>query len=190
MAVLFMDEIFDSEKIRSEAENLIRSFLDSHPQKNGSIFVVGCSSSEIVGGKIGKDSSAEAGKAVFETAKKICDEKGLFLACQCCEHLNRALVVESACAQKYSLDEVSVVPWAHGGGSLATAAYYGFSKPVVVEKIQASAGIDIGLTMIGMHLKSVAVPVHFDSKIGCATVVAAYFRPKLIGGERARYTRD
>ena len=160
------DDEIDFERIGLEVEEKIRSLLDSHPRKPGTIFVVGCSSSEIIGGRIGKDSSAEAGKVVFETARKICGEKGLFLACQCCEHLNRALVVESACAQKYSLDEVSVVPWAHGGGSLATAAYYGFSKPVVVEKIQASAGIDIGLTMIGMHLKSVAVPVHFDSKIG------------------------
>ena len=181
------DEI-DFERIRLEVEEKMRSLLDSHPRRPGTIFVVGCSSSEIVGGRIGKDSSAEAGKVVFETARKICCEKGLFLACQCCEHLNRALVVESACAEKFNLDEVSVVPWAHGGGSLATAAYSGFENPVVVEKVRASAGIDIGLTMIGMHLKEVAVPVHFDGKVGLATVVGAYSRPKLIGGERARYS--
>lgn len=181
------DEI-DFERIGLEVEEKMRSLLDSHPRKPGTIFVVGCSSSEIVGGRIGKDSSAEAGKVVFEVARKICCEKGLFLACQCCEHLNRALVVESACAEKFNLDEVSVVPWAHGGGSLATAAYRGFENPVVVEKVRASAGIDIGLTMIGMHLKEVAVPVHFDGKVGLATVVGAYSRPKLIGGERARYS--
>ena len=123
------DEI-DFERIGLEVEEKMRSLLDSHPRKPGTIFVVGCSSSEIVGGRIGKDSSAEAGKVVFETARKICGEKGLFLACQCCEHLNRALVVESACAEKFNLDEVSVVPWAHGGGSLATAAYSGFENPV------------------------------------------------------------
>ncbi len=185
---MFEENEFDFEKIGSEVDEKIRSLLDAHPRKLGSIFVVGCSSSEIVGGKIGKDSSEKAGKIVFETARKICAEKGLFLACQCCEHLNRALVVESACADKFNLDEVSVVPWAHGGGSLATAAYRGFESPVVVEKVQASAGIDIGLTMIGMHLKEVAVPVHFDGKVGFATVVGAYSRPKLIGGERARYS--
>ncbi len=187
---MLKDDEIDFERIRLEVEEKMRSLLDSHPRKPGTIFVVGCSSSEIVGGRIGKDSSAEAGKVVFETARKICGEKGLFLACQCCEHLNRALVVERDCADKFALDEVSVVPWAHGGGSLATAAYRGFENPVVVEKVRASAGIDIGLTMIGMHLKEVAVPVHFDGKVGLATVVGAYSRPKLIGGERARYRLD
>ncbi len=180
----------DLNKISGEVEEKIRSLLDAHPQKSGSIFVVGCSSSEICGGKIGKDSSAQAGKTVFETAWSICREKGLFLACQCCEHLNRALVVEEECAEKYNLTQVSAVPWLHGGGSLATAAYYGFKSPVLVESIKASAGIDIGLTMIGMHLKEVAVPVHFQDKIGQAITTAAYSRPKLIGGERARYSPD
>lgn len=183
------DEI-DFERIRLEVEEKMRSLLDSHPRKPGTIFVVGCSSSEIVGGRIGKDSSAEAGKVVFEAGRKICGEKGLFLACQCCEHLNRALVVERDCADKFALEEVCVVPWAHGGGSLATVAYRGFENPVVVESVVAEAGIDIGLTMIGMHLKEVAVPVHFDGKVGLATVVGAYSRPKLIGGERARYRLD
>lgn len=175
------------ESIKVQLESIIRNLLDEHPQKEGSIFVVGCSSSEIVGGKIGKNSSEVAGITVFEVAKKICDEKGLFLACQCCEHLNRALVVDERCAEKYDLDTVCVVPWAHGGGSLATAAYKGFEKPVVVEHIKASAGIDIGSTLIGMHIKDVAVPVHIEQSVGEAYVVAAYSRPKLIGGERARY---
>ena len=156
--------------------------------KRGSILVIGCSSSEVAGGRIGKDSSEEIGQVIFQTAKRITDEMGVFLACQCCEHLNRALVVENACAEKYGYEPVCVVPWLHGGGSFATAAYHHFTEPVVVEHIKASAGIDIGDTLIGMHLKDVAVPVHFSQqKIGEAHVVAAYSRPKLIGGERAHY---
>lgn len=178
----------DLQTISSQVEKIIRNLLESHPQKENSIFVVGCSSSEIVGGKIGKDSSEEVGKVVFETAKKICDEKKLFLACQCCEHLNRALVIEEKCATQFGYEEVCVVPHVHAGGSLATAAYRGFEKAVVVEHIKANAGIDIGLTMIGMHLKDVAVPVHTEEKVGNATVVCAYSRPKLIGGERAKYS--
>lgn len=178
----------DLENIKSQFEKLMCELLDAHPQKEGSIFVVGCSSSEVVGGKIGKNSSEEVGKAIFEIAKEICDEKNIFLACQCCEHLNRALVIEESCASKYNYDSVCVVPWAHGGGSLATAAYSGFKNPVVVEHIKASAGIDIGSTLIGMHLKDVVVPVHFENHfVGEAYIVGAYSRPKYIGGERAKY---
>lgn len=178
----------DLKKIESEVRSLIENILENHPQKKDSIFVIGCSSSEVCGGKLGKNSNEDVGKIVFSVANKILSEKGIFLACQCCEHLNRALVIESACAEKYGYESVSVVPWVHGGGSLATAAYEGFSEPVVVEHIKASCGIDIGGTMIGMHLKEVAVPVHPEQRyVGNAIVLAAYSRPKLIGGERARY---
>lgn len=176
-------------EISGQLEKIISGLLASHPQKKGSVFVIGCSSSEVAGGSIGKNSSAEIGKTIFETANRILSAKGIFLACQCCEHLNRALVVERDCAEKYNLDEVCVVPWLHGGGSFATAAYYGFKEPVVVEHIKATAGIDIGSTLIGMHLKDVAVPVHPEQKfIGKAYVSAAFSRPKLIGGERAHYS--
>lgn len=175
-------------EISRQTEKIITNLLASHPQKKGSVFVLGCSTSEVAGGSIGKDSVSEIGKTIFETASRILSEKGIFLACQCCEHLNRALVVERECAEKYSLEEVCVVPWIHGGGSLATAAYYGFKEPVVVEHIKATAGLDIGSTLIGMHIKEVAVPVHPETKfVGQAYVTAAYSRPKLIGGERARY---
>ena len=178
-------------EISSQTEKIIAELLASHPQKKGSFFVIGCSTSEVAGGSIGKDSSAEIGKAIFTAAERILTEKGIFLACQCCEHLIRALVVERECAEKYGLDEVSVVPWIHGGGSVATAAYYAFKEPVVVEHIKAAAGLDIGSTLIGMHLKEVAVPVHPKQKfVGKAYVTAAYSRPKLIGGERARYTAE
>lgn len=178
-------------EISSQTEKIIAELLASHPQKKGSFFVIGCSTSEVASGSIGKDSSAEIGKAIFTAAERILTEKGIFLACQCCEHLNRALVVERECAEKYGLDEVSVVPWIHGGDSFATAAYYAFKEPVVVEHIKAAAGLDIGSTLIGMHLKEVAVPVHPKQKfVGKAYVTAAYSRPKLIGGERARYTAE
>lgn len=176
------------EEIKSQVSKVIKDLLNEHPQKSGSVFVIGCSSSEIAGGKMGKDSSEEIGKAVFETANSILSEKGIYLACQCCEHLNRALVVEEECAEKYGFEEVCVKPWLHAGGSFATAACAGFEKAVVVEHVKASAGIDIGDVLIGMHLKDVAVPVHpAQNKIGEAHVVAAFCRPKLIGGERARY---
>lgn len=178
----------DLDLIAKQTEQIIRSLLTEHPMKRNSILVIGCSSSEVAGGRIGKDSSEEIGQIIFQTAKRITDEMGVFLACQCCEHLNRALVVENACAEKYGYEPVCVVPWLHGGGSFATAAYHHFTEPVVVEHIKASAGIDIGDTLIGMHLKDVAVPVHFSQQqIGEAHVVAAYSRPKLIGGERAHY---
>lgn len=174
--------------IAEQTRQIITSLLDEHPMKRGSVFVIGCSSSEVAGGVIGKDSSEEIGKTIFQTANQILSERGIFLACQCCEHLNRSLVIEEVCAEKYGYEPVSVVPWLHGGGSFATAAYHSFSSPVVVEHVKASAGLDIGDTLIGMHLKDVAVPVHPSIKqIGSAHVVAAYCRPKLVGGERARY---
>ena len=176
------------ESITQQLTAVMNELLDNHPINKGSIFVVGCSSSEVVGGHIGKDSSADVGKAIFDTAYKICKDRGLFLACQCCEHLNRCLVIDSECAEHFGYEPVSVVPWLHGGGSLATAAYHGLRNAVVVEHIKASAGIDIGDTLIGMHLKDVAVPVHPSiDKIGSAHIVAAFCRPKLVGGERARY---
>lgn len=178
-------------EVSAQLEKIITELLDSHPQKKGSVFVIGCSTSEVTGGSIGKNSSGETGKTIFETANRILSSKGIFLACQCCEHLNRALVVEHECAEKFGLEEVCVVPWIHGGGSFATAAYYGFKEPVVVEHVKAAAGLDIGSTLIGMHIKEVAVPVHPEQKfIGKAYVTAAYSRPKLIGGERARYTAE
>lgn len=178
-------------EISAQLEKIITELLDSHPQKKGSVFVIGCSTSGVTGGSIGKNSSEETGKIIFETANRVLSSKGIFLACQCCEHLNRALVVERECAEKFGLEEVCVVPWIHGGGSFATAAYYGFKNPVVVEHVKATAGLDIGSTLIGMHIKEVAVPVHPEQKfIGKAYITAAYSRPKLIGGERARYTAE
>lgn len=153
------------------------------------LLVVGCSSSEIAGGEIGHMSSPEIGKAVVAGVLIACKEAGCAAAFQCCEHLNRALIVESETAGKLSLEPVWVVPAPKAGGSLATAAWQAFENPVAVEHIRADAALDIGDTLIGMHLKDVAVPVRLGmNSIGNAHLTAARCRPKLIGGERAHYS--
>ena len=155
------------------------------------IFVVGCSSSEIGGHKIGTDSSPAVAQAVFEGIRRACGEKGLYLAAQCCEHLNRALIVEDAARRAYRLERVNVVPQPKAGGSFATAAWQAMESPCAVEEVRARAGIDIGGTLIGMHLAPVAVPVRLSlSKIGEAILLCARTRPKFVGGERAHYQED
>ena len=149
---------------------------------------VGCSSSEIAGGTIGHASAYDLGEAVAEAALEVCRARGIQPLFQCCEHLNRALIVERAFAEERDLEIVSVVPQPKAGGSLATAAWRHMLDPVAVLSAQADAGIDIGLTLIGMHLKRVAVPVRLKTdRIGQAVVVAARTRPLLVGGERAVY---
>ncbi len=177
-----------AEEIRKAAETAINEILDNTKLKKGDIFVVGCSSSEILGSKIGKGSSFEAAKIVFDVIYPRLCERGIYLAAQCCEHLNRALVVEAECAEKYGYENVAVIPQPKAGGSFATLTYENMQSPVVVEHIRAHAGIDIGLTLIGMHLRDVAVPLRLSvSEIGEARIVCAYTRPKFIGGSRAIY---
>ncbi len=157
----------------------------------GRIFVLGCSTSEVLGKKIGTGGSSQVAVAMFEAVRRVCEAHSLYLAVQCCEHLNRALVVEATAAERYNLNEVTVRPIAHAGGAMATAAYEGFAEPVVVESISAHLGLDIGQTLIGMHLKRVAVPVRLQyKKIGEAVLTAAKTRPPLIGGPRAHYEED
>ncbi len=176
------------EDIKKAAEAAVTELLDIAGAEKGDICVIGCSSSEIVGDTIGHGSTYEAAKAVLEGVYPVLRERGIFLAAQCCEHLNRALIVEKACARQYGLEEVCVKPQIKAGGSFATATYEAFEKPVAVEKISAHMGLDIGGTLIGMHLKSVAVPVRLSvSSIGKAILLAARTRPKYIGGSRAIY---
>ena len=157
--------------------------------KPNQILVVGCSTSEIIGSKIGTNSSPDTAKIVFEGLYDYAKEQGWQLAFQCCEHLNRAIVVEREAVP--FAETVNVVPQPKAGGSMATRAYATFRQPVVVEQIRADAGIDIGFTLIGMHLKKVAVPVRLEhNQIGEARIVAARTRPKFIGGERAIYADD
>ncbi len=178
----------DFDLIKKQAADAAAELLDAAGLRAGDIFVVGCSSSEIIGGKIGKESSLEAAEAAFLGIYPQLSEKGIYLAAQCCEHLNRALIIERACAEKYGYEIVSVVPQPKAGGSFATTAYAGFKDPVAVEHIKARAGMDIGDTLIGMHLCDVAVPVRLSvRKIGEANLVCARTRPKYIGGERAKY---
>ena len=176
------------EEIRKQAESAMRELLSEAKLSAGQILVIGCSSSEIVGARIGKGSSMEAAEAVFAGIAPVLSEQGILLAAQCCEHLNRALILERATAEKYGYEPVNVKPWAHAGGSFATTVWEHMKDPVAVEHIRAHAGMDIGDTLIGMHLRDVAVPVRLQvKKIGEASVVCARTRPKYIGGERARY---
>ena len=154
----------------------------------GALLVVGCSSSEIIGSKIGTDSRPETAREVFAGISDALKARGIFLAAQCCEHLNRALVVERAYALAHNLEIVNAVPQPKAGGSFATAAYLSLAQPVLVEEVRADAGLDIGGTLIGMHLKRVAVPVRLSLRqIGEARLLAARTRPKYVGGQRAVY---
>jgi uncharacterized protein (TIGR01440 family) len=177
------------EELVSSAERLINELFEKIDLKSDSILVIGCSSSEILGNNIGKGSSYAAAKLVFDVFYPIIKEKGIFLAAQCCEHLNRALIVERKCAEKYGYDPVAVIPQPKAGGSFATVTYRNMADPVAVEHIKAHAGIDIGDTLIGMHLRDVAVPIRLSvSSLGNANIVCAYTRPKYIGGARAIYS--
>ena len=181
----------DCAAITAQARQAAEELLAAAHLRAGDIFVVGCSSSEIVGGHIGKDSSMEAAAAVLAGVLPVLKAQGVYLAAQCCEHLNRAIVIEQEAAEKYGYEQVNAVPQPHAGGSWATTCWKNFKDPVAVEEIRANAGMDIGGTLIGMHLKRVAVPVRLSlNKIGEANILCAYTRPKLIGGERARYTEE
>ena len=176
------------EQIVLDTKTALTELFEVSGLKAGDLLVVGCSSSEIIGGVIGHASSPETGKVVAETILNFCKEHGVFLAAQCCEHLNRALIVEEAAAEKFGYEEVCVIPQPKAGGSFAAAAYEEMVYPVTVEHIRAKAGIDIGDTLIGMHLKEVAVPVRLEKNVlGAARVVCATTRPKYIGGARAIY---
>lgn len=175
------------EEIREQAAQAVTELLEIAKLQKGDIFLIGCSSSEVKGARIGKDSDINAAKAVYDGVMPILREKGVYLAAQCCEHLNRAVIVEKA-ALLPGAEIVNVVPQMHAGGSFAMTVYENAEHPVAVEEIKADAGMDIGDTLIGMHLKKVAVPVRIGVKqIGEAHVVCARTRPKFIGGSRAVY---
>lgn len=174
------------EEIKRQVVQAAQELLQCAKLKQGNIVVVGCSSSEILGSRIGTGSSPEVGEAVFEALESVLKPAGIYLAAQCCEHLNRALITERAAVPGQSI--VNVLPQPKAGGSFATAAYRHFEDPVALESIQADAGLDIGGTLIGMHLKPVAVPVKLSLRqIGEAVLLGARTRPKFIGGSRAVY---
>ncbi|MFD2170204.1 TIGR01440 family protein [Tumebacillus lipolyticus] len=153
------------------------------------ILVIGASSSEVVGKKIGSGGSMEAAALIVEAVLEARERFGFHVAFQCCEHLNRALVVERSTLRRFDLEEVMVVPVPKAGGAVASTAFRQLAQPVMVERISAHAGLDIGDTLIGMHLRQVAVPVRGSLReIGEAHLTMARTRPKLIGGARAHYS--
>ena len=179
------------EKIKNDATIAISELLDVAKLQAGDILVIGCSSSEMVGEKIGTHSSVDAATALADAVLPMLKEAGVYLAVQCCEHLNRALILEAAAAEKFGYDPVNVVPQPKAGGSFATAVWGRMEQPVAVEHIRAHAGLDIGGTLIGMHLRDVAVPVRLSVKnIGEAPILCARTRPKFIGGVRAVYDEN
>jgi uncharacterized protein (TIGR01440 family) len=176
------------EEITDQARRAITELLEQAKLKSGGLMVIGCSSSEMVGKRIGEGSNLEAAQAAFAGIYPVLQEKGIHLAAQCCEHLNRALIIEREVAEAKGFEIVNAIPQPHAGGSFAVTAYANMKDPVAVEAIVADAGLDIGGTLIGMHLRRVAVPVRLSlNKIGEAGILCARTRPKYIGGQRTVY---
>lgn len=177
-------------EIKEQAAQAAEAVCDAAKLRAGDLFVVGCSSSEVCGEKIGTHSSVEVAEAVFDGIYSVLRGRDVYLAAQCCEHLNRALIVERAAYERFALDEVNVIPQPKAGGSFATTAYRRFHDPVAVESLKqsASAEMDVGGTLIGMHIKPVVVPLRISvKKIGEAGLICARRRPKFVGGSRAVY---
>ena len=176
-------------QVKEEAANAARQLAEAAHLHRGQLVVVGCSTSEVVGHQVGSWSTPEVANAIFEGLNSVFAPMGVYIAAQCCEHLNRALIVEHEAVPNGEI--VNVMPQPKAGSSFATAAYQAFRHPVALEEIRADAGLDIGGTLIGMHLKKVAVPVRLQQNhIGQAIVLAARVRPKFIGGERAIYDEN
>lgn len=187
----FIGSDFMFEELTQQAKTAVLEIIEQAKIGKGSIFVVGCSSSTVKGENYGKASSMEIAQAIFDGIYPELKSRGIFLAAQCCEHLNRAIITEREAAEKLREPEVNVVPQPKAGGSFATITYNTLENPVAVERIKADAGIDIGGVLIGMHLKEVAVPLVISVKnIGKAHITSARTRPKFIGGERAHYNDD
>lgn len=177
-----MNEIF--EQSRAAALEL----CEKSEIGKGDIVVIGCSTSEVLGKRMGTSGSLDTARSIYDGLNSVFSERDIYIAAQCCEHLNRAIIIEKEKADELRLERVCVVPYPHAGGSFGTTVYHSMKAPVAVEEIKADAGIDIGGTLIGMHLKRVAVPLKLENNvIGFARLTAARTRPKYIGGERAKY---
>lgn len=176
------------QQVKQDIAALLREVEQQVTFQPKQLFVVGCSTSEVAGERIGTAGAIEVAQALYDELERFAKRHDLYLVFQGCEHINRALTLERAAAEKYHLEPVAVVPVRKAGGSMSAYAYTKMDEPVVVETVQAHAGIDIGQTLIGMHLKVVAVPIRTSvKKIGEAVVTVAKTRPKLIGGTRAQY---
>ncbi len=179
------------EEFTQKVRNIVIDILEQSRLKAGDVFLVGCSTSTVFGEAYGSSSSMDIAGALFEGIYPELEKRGIYLAVQCCEHLNRAVIIPEKAAEKLRLDIVNVVPQPKAGGSFATTAYAKIENPVSVEHIKADAGMDIGGVLIGMHLREVAVPLNLrENTIGKAHITAARTRPKFIGGERAHYNDD
>lgn len=179
------------EKIKTQTLNTFKELVEKANLKPGDLLVIGCSTSVVTGSIIGTDSSLECAEQMYSVFYPYLKEKGIFIAAQCCEHLERALVVEEEYAKAHNLEVVNVIPVPKAGGSSATTAYKIFDSPVIVDGVKADAGIDIGGTLVGMHIKRVAVPLKMENnKIGGARVICARSRPRFVGGERAVYDKN
>ncbi len=181
----------DFNEITAQSRQAVTEILQQAMLKEGDIFVIGCSSSEILGDQIGTATNLDSANAVYDGIIPVLQEKGIYAAAQCCEHLNRALVVEQEAMERYGFEQVNAIPQPnHAGGAMATVCYRRFDSPVLVESIEqkANAGIDIGGTMIGMHMHGIVVPLRISlRKIGAAPIICARHRPKYVGGQRAIY---
>ncbi len=185
-----VEEILLNE-IKASAATAVRELIEVAHLREGQILVIGCSSSEMIGERIGKHSSLGAAEALCDAILPLLAEQGIFVAAQCCEHLNRALIMERECAERYGYDPVWVKPQPKAGGSFATTVWDRLTDPVAVEAVRAHAGLDIGATLIGMHLRRVAVPVRLSVRtVGSAPLTAARTRPAYIGGPRAQYQTE
>ena len=181
----------DLEAIAQEIEEDAEELIGIAGAKSGQVLVVGCSTSEVLGNKIGTGGSMKLAKVLYTTLRKVCRKHKLILAAQCCEHLNRAIVLEREAAKAYGYQIVAAIPQPHAGGSWATNCWHTFRDPVLVEEVRAAAGMDIGGTLIGMHLRRVAVPVRLSlDHIGQAILLCARTRPPFIGGARAVYSEE
>lgn len=181
------------ESYAEQARQASGALCDTAKLTAGDLLIVGCSSSEVLGHQIGTESNYDAAQAIFEAISDTLETRGIELAAQCCEHLNRALIVERQTAERRGFEIVNVIPQPKAGGSFATAAYQTFHDPVAVESIhaEAKAGMDIGGTLIGMHMKPVVVPVRLAiDHIGNAILLCARYRPKFVGGSRAHYDEN
>ena len=178
-------------ELKEQAAVVAQELIEATRLQAGQLLVIGCSSSEIVGSRIGKGSSKDAAEAVWSGMSPVLQKAGISVCVQCCEHLNRALVIERRDAERFGYEIVNVIPQLHAGGAFAVTAYENFDDPVVVEHVKADAGIDIGGVLIGMHLKHVAVPVRLNERsLGQAMLLCARTRPKYIGGWRAQYNEN
>lgn len=176
------------DSLSHQLQAILADFQEAKKPEPGEVLVIGCSTSEVIGSRIGKSSSPQVAKALYPLLAAFAQDHGLGLAFQCCEHLNRALVVEKSLAKDQDLTIVHAIPTPQAGGAMATQAYSQYQDPCLVESLQAAYGLDIGSTMIGMHMRPVVVPLRLPhAQLGATRVQAAFSRPKLIGGNRASY---